>query len=142
METAIIIEGTLNAPVSKVWKAISNKDEMKQWYFDIKEFKPEVGFEFMFSAGNEEKKYTHLCKITEVLREQKLSYTWAYEGVPVQTLVTFELFKEGPDKTRVRLIHKGVEKFPADNKDLAKENFADGWTPIIGTSLKEYVEKA
>ncbi len=30
-----IIERTYNAPVSKVWSAITDKDQMKQWYFDI-----------------------------------------------------------------------------------------------------------
>ena len=42
----VIKEVLLNAPASKVWKAITDKNEMKQWYFDLAEFKPEVGFEF------------------------------------------------------------------------------------------------
>jgi uncharacterized protein YndB with AHSA1/START domain len=32
-----------------VWKAITNAADMKQWYFDIPGFKPEVGFEFSFN---------------------------------------------------------------------------------------------
>jgi len=50
-----VIEKTFNAPVQKVWKAITSKEEMKQWYFDIPDFKPEVGFEFQFTGGCEEK---------------------------------------------------------------------------------------
>ncbi len=38
-----VIERTYNAPISKVWKAITDKEEMKEWYFDLAEFKPEVG---------------------------------------------------------------------------------------------------
>jgi uncharacterized protein YndB with AHSA1/START domain len=52
----LVVERTFSAPVSKVWKAITNKDEMKHWYFDLKDFKPEVGFEFRFIGGTEEKK--------------------------------------------------------------------------------------
>jgi hypothetical protein len=42
----------------------------------------------------------------------------------------------------MRLTHAGLETFPAaENPDLKKENFEMGWTEIIGTSLKEFVEK-
>ena len=62
-----VIERTLNAPVEKVWKAITDKEQMKQWYFDLAEFKPEPGFEFSFDGGTDEKSYVHLCKVTEVV---------------------------------------------------------------------------
>lgn len=32
----LIIERTYEAPIEKVWEAITNKDQMKQWYCDIK----------------------------------------------------------------------------------------------------------
>ncbi len=44
----IIIEETYNSPVKRVWEAITDKNKMKQWYFDLSEFKPEVGCEFRF----------------------------------------------------------------------------------------------
>jgi hypothetical protein len=34
-----------------------------------------------------------------------------------------------------------LETFPADYPDFAKKNFAEGWNWIIGTSLKDYLEK-
>jgi uncharacterized protein YndB with AHSA1/START domain len=137
----IIKEVLLNAPVSEVWIALTNKDEMKKWYFDIAEFKPLPGFEFSFEAGTEKKKYLHLCRIKEVVPEKKLSYTWRYDGYPGNSLVTFELFPDG-SRTRLKLTHEGVESFGIDNPDLAKENFIQGWTEIIGTSIKEFVESS
>jgi len=136
-----VIERTYNAPVARVWKAITDKEQMREWYFDIAEFKPEVGFEFQFWGGKDEvKKYLHLCKIIEVIPEKKLSHTWRYDGYEGDTVVTFELFGEG-NKTRLRLTHVGLETLPASNPDFAKQNFAQGWTHITGISLKEYVEK-
>lgn len=135
-----VIERTFDAPVEKVWNAITDKDEMKQWYFDIDQFKPEVGFEFKFYGENEGRKYTHRCKITEVIRFKKLSYTWRYEGYEGDSLVTFELFAEG-SATRLKLSHEGLETFPISNPDFAKENFVAGWTYIVGQSLKEFLEK-
>ncbi len=136
-----VFERTLNAPVARVWKAISDKNEMKKWYFDLTEFTPEAGFEFQFRGGKDpSRSYLHLCKIIEAIPEKKLSYSWKYNGYAGSSLVTFELFEEGT-KTRLRLTHSGLETFPASNQDFIRGNFAEGWTHIIGTSLKEFIDK-
>jgi uncharacterized protein YndB with AHSA1/START domain len=135
------IERVYNASPEKVWKAITDKNEMKHWYFDLAEFKPEVGFEFSFSGGpSDGKQYLHLCKVTEVIPQKKISYTWRYDGYEGNSKVTFELFPEG-NSTRLKLSHAGLETFPVNNTDFAKGNFVEGWTQIIGTLLKEYLEK-
>jgi uncharacterized protein YndB with AHSA1/START domain len=134
-----IKEIVLNAPVSKVWKAITDKDDMKHWYFELPEFKPVVGFEFSFEGGEKDKCYLHLCRVTEVEDGKKIAYTWKYDGYSGESLVTWELFEEG-DKTRLKLTHAGLETFPADNPDLARHNFVRGWNDIIGRSLKNFVE--
>jgi uncharacterized protein YndB with AHSA1/START domain len=140
MNEPLIKEVLLNAPASKVWKAITDKNEMKQWYFDLKGFKPEVGFEFQFEGGPDGRTYLHLCKITEVIPGKKLSYSWRYDGYPGNSFVTFELFEEG-NQTRLKLTHDKLESFGTDNPDLARENFEEGWNAIIGKSFKEYLEK-
>src|ERR1700761_5357943 len=130
METApFVIERTYNAPVDKVWRAITDKDEMKQWYFDLAEFKPEVEFEFTFTGGTEENKYLHLCKITDVVSGRKLTHSWKYDGYEGESFVTFELFGEG-DKAKLKLTHAGLETFPP-NPDFARHNFEEGWNYII-----------
>lgn len=134
----IIVERTYNAPISKVWKAITDKTEMKQWYFDLAEFKPEVGFKFQFMGGTEDYQYLHLCEITEVVPQKKLTYSWRYDGYEGNSFVTFELFEEG-DNTRLKLTHRGLESFP-DNKDFARSNFEQGWDEIINTSLQHYLK--
>lgn len=135
-----VIKRTFNAPIKRVWKALTDSNEMKQWYFDIASFKAEVGFEFEFTAGSPEKNYVHKCRITEVVAEKKLAYSWRYEGYTGNSFVTFELFEEG-NKTSLALTHEGIKTFPNHLSDFAKESFAKGWTHIIGTSLKNFVEK-
>lgn len=135
----IVKEVLLNAPVTKVWKAITDKNEMKKWYFDLPEFEPVAGSKFQFYGENEGRKFLHLCEVKEVILNQQISYTWMYEGQEIETLVSFELFPEG-EQTRLKLTHEGVEKLPQD-RDFAKSNFEQGWTEIIQKSLKEYVEK-
>jgi uncharacterized protein YndB with AHSA1/START domain len=92
---ALVVERTLDAPVTRVWKALTDVDQMRQWYFDLKEFRPEVGFEFGFVVEHEGNTYDHRCKVTEVIPQRKIAYTWRYEGHEGNSLVTFELFPEG-----------------------------------------------
>jgi uncharacterized protein YndB with AHSA1/START domain len=134
-------EQVINAPVERVWKAITDAAEMKKWYFDIARFEARPGFEFKFVAGDEKKQYTHYCRVTAVVPQKKLAYTWKYDEYPVVTEVTFEIEPLPGDKTRVILNHDGLDSFPQDNPSFRRESFAGGWKHIIGTSLKEYLEK-
>jgi uncharacterized protein YndB with AHSA1/START domain len=139
--TPVIVERTYNAPAEKVWSAITNPEEMKNWYFDLPGFKAELGYEFKFIGGSESGvTYLHLCKITEVIPGSKLIYSWRYDGYEGNSFVSFELFAEG-EKTKLILTHSALETFPANNPDFAKHNFGAGWTHIIGLSLKKYVEQ-
>jgi uncharacterized protein YndB with AHSA1/START domain len=135
---AVVIERTFNAPIERVWKALTDVDEMRQWYFDLKEFKPEVGFEFEFVVEHKGMTYHHLCRMTEVIPQKKLAYTWRYKGHEGDSLVTFELAAAG-DKTQLKLTHEGLETFPK-TAAFARENFLKGWTKIIGSELKQFLE--
>lgn len=89
----IVIERTFNAPIAKVWKAITDPAEMKQWYLDLPEFKPEIGHEFEFTGGSDGgKQYRHLCKVIGVSPEKSLTYTWRYDGYDGDSRVTFDRF--------------------------------------------------
>ncbi|HTB31105.1 MAG TPA: SRPBCC domain-containing protein [Bacteroidia bacterium] len=137
----VVIERNFDVPAVIVWNAITNRDQVAKWYFDLKEFKPEVGFEFGYEGGPPEKIYIHKCKITEVVYSKRITYSWRYEGYEGISYVTFELFADGDNQTRLKLTHSGLETFPQNNPDLAKHNFLAGWTDIIGRSLKGYLEK-
>lgn len=136
-----VIERTYDAPIEKIWQALTNNDAMKKWYFEMAAFKPEVGCQFQFAGTGKDENmhYIHLCEVKEIVPLKKLSYSWKYEGYEGDSLVTFELFPEG-SKTKLKLTHAGLETFPVTNPDFAKNNFVEGWTFIIGTSLKEFVE--
>jgi len=137
---AIILERTFDAPVARVWNALTDVDQMRQWYFDLKEFKPQVGFEFEFIVEHEGNSYHHLCRVIDVIPEKKIAYTWRYKGEPGDSLVTFELVPDG-DKTRLKLTHTGIETFPK-TPAYARKNFENGWTAIIGSELKQFLQSS
>lgn len=136
-DQSLILEQEFNAPIELVWRAITEKELMKKWYFDLADFKPEIGFKFQFEGGEEHKRYLHLCEVLEVIPLKKLKYSWSYKGYPGISFVTFELFSVGK-KTKVKLIHEGLESFT--NPDFMRENFAGGWNYLIHKSLKEFLE--
>ncbi len=135
---SLVIEQEYNAPIELVWRAITEKELMNKWYFDVPDFKPEVGCKFQFEGGTEDRRYMHLCEVLEVIPMKKLKYTWTYEGYPGVSYVTFELASVG-DKTKVTLIHDGLESFT--NPDFKRENFQGGWKYLINESLKAHLEE-
>ena len=139
VEKPIVLERTFNAPVAKVWQALTDVDQMREWYFDLKEFNPVIGFEFGFVVEHEGNTYDHRCRITEVIPQKKIAYTWRYHGHEGDSLVTFELFADG-EKTRLKLTHEGLETFPKTTA-FAREKFEKGWTAIIGAELRQFVER-
>lgn len=137
----VVVEKTFNAPVKKVWQAITKKEQLREWYFDLDDFKPEVGFEFSFAGkGHKGEDYLHRCKVTEVIPGKKLQYSWQYENIPGYSLVTLELIEQN-DRTTLKLTHHGLETFPQDKEDFSKKSFNGGWTELITRLLKEHLEK-
>ncbi|MEM7380510.1 MAG: SRPBCC domain-containing protein [Bacteroidota bacterium] len=134
----LIIEQDYDAPIELVWRAITEKELMEKWYFDISDFKAEVGCKFHFEGGKDDKCYVHLCEVLEVIPLKKLKYSWRYEGYEGISFVTFELFSLGA-KTKLKLIHEGIETFK--NPDFIRENFVGGWNYLIHESLKAYLEE-
>ena len=136
----IILEKTFKTTPSKLWNALTDNKEMKHWYFNLEDFRAEVGFQFQFSGGpSPDKQYLHLCEVTEVIPEQKLTYSWKYDGYAGISYVSFELFPDG-ENTKLKLTHEGLESFPNENADFARHNFEEGWDSIINESLQKYLE--
>ena len=136
----VVIERHYNAPVERVWDALANNEQMKQWYFVLPEFKPVVGFEFEFPGEHPTQTYLHKCTVVEVIPNKKLAYSWRYDGYQGDSIVSFELSREGAG-TKLRLTHTGLSSFAVNNnRDLDAHNFAAGWTSILDESLTTFLE--
>jgi len=140
-DAPVVIERIFNAPVEKVWKAITDLDQMKQWYFpQLEKFKPEAGFETEFNVHHDGKDFIHIWKIKEVISLKKISVEWKYGGYPGKSLVSFELFAHG-NKTKLILTHESIETFiPEKHPELAKHNFMEGWTQFLDKELSRFLE--
>lgn len=105
-ENPIIIEQVFNQNIQTVWNAITQLDQMKQWFFaNIPAFEPKVEFETQFNVQAPSRDFLHQWKIIEVIPFKKIVYNWSYENITGQGNVTFELF-ELENQTKLVLSNK------------------------------------
>jgi uncharacterized protein YndB with AHSA1/START domain len=136
MDTPFVLEQVYDAPIKKVWQALTDENRMRTWYFpQLMKFEPIVSFEFVFF--NDGSLYQKEWRVTKVEDRRTLAHSWVYKGYPGSSEVTFELFKEG-DKTRLELTHTGLASFPTD-AHFARHRFEEGWKQILGINLKNHL---
>lgn len=140
-EEPIIIEQIFNHSSDMVWKAITDINQMRKWYFEnITSFKPEVGFETSFTVQNEDRIFSHIWKITEVIPEKLIKYSWRYDGYQGDSVLTMELFQED-SSTKLRLTHTVIENFEDNIPEFTRESGLQGWTYFIKESLVNFLDK-
>ncbi|HOI87887.1 MAG TPA: SRPBCC family protein [Lentimicrobium sp.] len=128
----------IKAPVSRVWDAITDKSQMKDWYFDIQDFVPETGAVFNFYEPGNARQFHHRCKILEIIPMQKFSHTWTHPSHSKgESLVTWLLESVG-DTTNLILIHEGTENFKDGGSMFSTESYLAGWNELL-LMLKNYI---
>jgi len=139
-EAPIIVEDVINAPIEKVWTAITDLSEMKCWFFDnIDAFKPELGSKSSFVVQSEERVFTHLWTVSEVEAPNKITYNWKYKEYSGNSFVTWELFNIDR-KTKVVLTVSVVKDFDNTIPEFKRESCVKGWEYFICFRLVEYLK--
>jgi uncharacterized protein YndB with AHSA1/START domain len=131
----------IDASPEVVFKAITDPNELTNWFPDQAVLEPKVGGKMKFSFRKEENNEyrqgnTHEGTITEFILNKKISYTWEDSNEPdfPRTVVTWELEEIENTKTSLKLRHAG---FKAGEK--AKQ-YDEGWSHFLG-QLAKYCEK-
>ena len=141
MNEPIKIQECFHVSAEKIWQAITDKEQMKQWYFDIPDFELKVDSTFNFYEPDGAKKYHHRCTIKEILPNRKLQHTWTHPSHSKgESMLTWEIFPIGRF-TLVTLTHLGVENFSDGGSDFSRENYEGGWNELIGKLLKAFLVK-
>ncbi|MBG8556245.1 SRPBCC family protein [Hymenobacter guriensis] len=137
MDKPFVLEQTYDAPIEKVWRALTTPDQLRAWYFpQLKKFEPVAGFEFEFFDDGSP--YQKEWQVTHVVDGSKLAHSWGYKGYRGISEVTFELVEQGM-KTKLLLTHTGLASFPAD-PHFARHRFENGWQQILTSNLKTHLE--
>ena len=131
---------TINASASKVWKALTKKDELEKWMLMTTDFSAEKGKAFIFKTDDPGENWDGIfnCRVEDVIENKKLVYTWNAGFINADTVVAIEL-EEKDGKTEVTLTHSGWEKLAA-NQEQSKTAHSEGWDIRFVQKLKEVVE--
>jgi uncharacterized protein YndB with AHSA1/START domain len=136
----------LKAPISRVWRALTDYREFGEW-FRVKldgPFAPgEVSTGHMTYPGYEHYKWNAVVQKMEP--EKLFSFTWHPYALDQKrdysketpTLVEFRL-KKTPAGTLLTVTESGFDKIPADRRDEAYRSNDKGWT-IQMTNIETYV---
>ncbi|MFE8700027.1 SRPBCC domain-containing protein [Cytobacillus sp. FJAT-54145] len=127
---------TFNAPIQKVWDAVSTSDGIAAWFMP-NDFEPKVGHEFHIQSPFGPSP----CKVLEVDEPNKISFSWDTDG----WVVSF-LLKEVEGKTEFTLIHGGWSSIDTVTKaneqsSVIRERMDNGWNGIVFEGLRKVVEE-
>lgn len=139
MQQPIILSVAFNCPKEVVWKAITNVNQMKQWYFpQLTDFTPREGFETEFSLAVEDRVFVHQWKVTEVTPVDRIAYQWQFGGLSGKGVSTFQL-TELNNITTLHLNFTVLEPFPEHIPEFKRESGVEGWNYLIKESLKNFL---
>jgi len=117
IERSVIIE----APIQKVWDAISTSEGLAAWLMP-NDFQPEIGHEFTF-RGEPKNGWDGVvhCKVMELNPPERIGFTWV--GNNMDQYVSFELVPMEKNTTQFLLVHSGWRAEHA----MIREIMYDGW---------------
>lgn len=105
----ISIEKVFPFDRSKVWQALTNKEQVSQWLMKT-DIEPIVGKKFTFQAEPMKGWRGWVeCEVLEVIAETKIVYSWQGDVTHSITTVSYELFERG-EETLVIATHSGFDK--------------------------------
>jgi uncharacterized protein YndB with AHSA1/START domain len=138
-DSPIIVEQLFHNSVDEVWKAITELDQMKEWFFDnIPDFKPEVGFRTQFNVNAPSRYFMHLWEVTKVMPNKMIVTNWRFEELEGNSLVIFELTSIG-NKTKLTVTNKLTQDFDDSIPEFKRESCIGGWNYFIKERLVQFL---
>jgi len=123
---------------SVIWNALTDKEQMKVWYFDIPDFELKPGAVFNFFEPGGQNQFHHRCTVKKIEPNKLFSHTWTHPGHSQGESVVTWILEETDGNTKVIIQHEGLENFADAGEAFAPENYRIGWNGIIA-ALKNYV---
>ena len=132
-------EMTLTAPIQRVWQAITDPQEVSEWFGVQAEIDLRPGGRIVF--GWAEGRF--LARVEEVAPPTRFAHRWCLardtevDAGPT-TLVTFSL-EPSNGGTRLRLVESGFASLPGEVRDKHLSENTEGWAEELG-ELAKYIE--
>lgn len=146
MQDCIDKDIVIEAPVSRVWRAITDADEFSAWFGVRLESQFAVGSEMQGMMTNPKYAHIRLKLIVESIEpETRFAYRWLPYALDPEvdysketpTTVTFHL-SPTESGTHLRVTECGFDKVPEWRRDLAFKMNSSGWEQQV-VRIQRYV---
>ena len=134
----------IDAPVERVWRAMTAEGMVEQWLGCIG-YRAELGHVFHMQpdparrAAGDVTGATH-CELLRLDAPHELAFSWYYPETP-RTEVSIRLSPAG-GRTRVELVHSGWDQFDAAQIGAIRDALEGGWSSFVLPQLKRVAEAA
>ena len=122
----VVQEIEIEAPVTTVYRYLVDPALFVTWMAVEATLDPAPGGEVRWTHANGD---TCSGTYTELVPDRRVVFTYGWERPEVEippgsTTVEIDLVSEGPTRTRLRLLHRGLD-------DLAADAHHDGWSHYL-----------
>ena len=134
-------EITVAGPIDRVWRALTEADQLAQWFGDSAELELEPGGAFRVGWSG----YDSIVEgVVETVDYPALfSYRWEAgttdDGTVWTTRVTFALEESSHGATTVKVVETGFSKLPDELYGTCFEENSSGWAAEM-TDLQRHLE--
>lgn len=137
MTDIISKEQIFNHSIDKVWKAITQEEEISTWFIKA-DFKAEKGYRYTFFSEGEN--CTQISGEVKEANPYTLVYTWMVQNTEVVTTVKWSL-TEFQGKTKLYLEHSGISGYDDSTAVTMFNSFDKGWDNCV-SELSEFLNSA
>lgn len=131
-------ELTIAAPRERVWRALTEADELVRWFPDRGaevDLRPGGAFRLTWASGDGDRGV-----FEELEPPSRLVFRWWQEGTELRLRVEITL-EEVAEGTRLVLVERGFRSFAEDRRAEIHAGNDEGWTKEL-EELRAYLEAA
>lgn len=141
MNETIELSITVKSTVGELWYALTDSDELENWWGENVKLQAKVGGvfreEWEDDDGNDQ---LATGKVLAVKDKKEITFTWKEKGWPKSAVTECTLKITNKDgKVGLTVSHSGWETLPEDRRKQVMKDFKVGWQYHL-KELKEYLD--
>ena len=143
MKDVIEFSIVVKANAMEVWHALTDSDELENWWGEGVKIEPKVGGQFREKWEDDEgNAQLATGKILSMKIKKEITFTWREKDWPKEanTKCTFQIEADSAHKSTLTLFHTGWETLPEALRKNTYKDFTVGWTYHL-KELKAYLDE-
>lgn len=141
MKNSIELSITVHATAPEAWSALTDLDELENWWSEDVRLEPRVGGIFR-EVWEDDSGKSQLAsgKVLAVTKNKEITFTWKEKSWPptASTQCTFRI-EDKKNQRVLHILHEGWESIPEAQRKKVVEDFTLGWKFHL-KELKSYLD--